>query len=185
MANSLQRIRGVRLALRLITPDDANYVFALRSDGALNPHLSAVTGDAQDQRRWIEAYKPKEAAGEQLYYVIERLDNGAPCGLVRLYDISESQFMWGSWVLGANKPPKAALESALLSLGVGFELLCKPKARIEVRHDNHKAIAFYERFGMIAADKEGEHRYYEYSHTQYEQDKAKHMAHLTMSSSNA
>jgi RimJ/RimL family protein N-acetyltransferase len=176
---SLARITGPGLVLRLVQPDDAAFVHALRSDPALNAHLSAVTGTVDDQRRWIDAYKPREAALRELYYVIERRD-GRPCGLVRLYDIGEESFTWGSWVLGAGKPPKAALESAVLSLGIGFEQLDLPLARIEVRADNAHAIAFYRRFGMAEDGGDAVHRMYRYDRAQYRAARDGHLRLLAL-----
>ena len=111
---SLSRAEGPNLVLRLIEPADADYVHGLRSNAKYNTHLSAVTGTAGDQRRWIEAYKDREAAGREYYYVIERKD-GTRCGLVRLYDIGDGRFTWGSWILDENKPLKAAPEIVFLN----------------------------------------------------------------------
>ena len=58
---NLARVEGPNLTLRLIRPADADYVHALRTDPAYNRHLSEVRGTAEDQRRWIEAYKAREA----------------------------------------------------------------------------------------------------------------------------
>ena len=80
---------GSRLRLRPVMPEDAAFIHGLRTDPAYNTHLSPVTGTVDDQRAWIEAYKVREAAGEEIYYVIERRD-GVPCGVVRLYDITRT-----------------------------------------------------------------------------------------------
>ncbi|OWU66753.1 hypothetical protein ATO2_17550 [Roseovarius sp. 22II1-1F6A] len=141
------RIEGPNLALRLIQPDDAAYVHGLRINPAYNEHLSEVRGTAEDQRAWIQAYKAREAAGEEFYYIIERHD-GTRCGTVRLYNIEGDRFTWGSWILDENKPRKAALESALLSFRIGFEWLGLRCASIDVRAANTHAVAFYRRFGM-------------------------------------
>jgi RimJ/RimL family protein N-acetyltransferase len=143
----LRRVEGPNLALRLVCPDDAEYVFALRTNPAYNLYLSEVRGTASDQRRWIEDYKAREADLQELYYVIERKD-GVRCGLVRLYDIGPSSFTWGSWILDHNKTRKAALESAILSLGVGFTDIGLSSAMVEVRRENERARNFYVRFGM-------------------------------------
>lgn len=142
------RITGAALVLRLIRPEDSCYVNHLRSDPRYNEHLSPVSGLDRDQRDWIMAYLTRARAGQEFYYVIERRD-GRRCGLVRLYDVDNDSFAWGSWILADNKPPKAALESALLSLGVGFGPLARRWARVEVRAANDRAIAFYRRFGMV------------------------------------
>lgn len=57
----LERIEGPNLLLRLVRPEDANYVRALRVDPAYNRHLSAARGTAEGQHRWIETYKARRA----------------------------------------------------------------------------------------------------------------------------
>jgi len=78
---NLARVEGPNLILRLIRPEDADYVHTLRTDPAYNRHLSEVRGTAEDQRSWIEGYKAREADLRELYYVIERKD-GTRFGLV-------------------------------------------------------------------------------------------------------
>jgi RimJ/RimL family protein N-acetyltransferase len=141
-------------------PEDAAFIHGLRTDPALNQHLSSVTGTIENQRAWIEAYKLREAAGEELYYVIERYD-GCPCGVVRLYEITEETFTWGSWILNADKPSKAALESALLVYEVGFEQLKKQRAVFDVRADNNRTLRFHHRFGAQETGSDSENFYFE------------------------
>jgi len=129
--SSIACVEGPNLTLRLIKPNDAAYVHGLRTNPMYNGHLSKVTGTVQDQRAWIEGYKAREAAGQEFYYVIERKD-GSRCGLVRLYDFDAESFTWGSWILDESKPQKAAIESVVLSIGLGFELLQQDLAKVDV-----------------------------------------------------
>lgn len=175
---TFQCVKGPNLVLRLIEPEDAGYVHGLRTDPAYNRHLSEVHGTAEDQRRWIEAYKDREAAGSEYYYVIERR-NGTRCGLVRLYNIGADYFTWGSWILDHNKPPKAALESAVLSFGVGFDLLGMTHAIVDVRRANTHAEAFYRRFGMIETDSDSQDIFFTYPRETFLRDRAAHLAVLT------
>jgi len=168
--SSVSRVEGPNLTLRLIQPEDAAYVHGLRTDPLYNRHLSEVRGTVETQRQWIEGYKAREADGHELYYVIERKD-GTRCGLVRLYDIEESQFTWGSWILDENKPPKAALESAVLSFGVGFDALGCALAHVDVRVDNTHAEAFYCRFGMSETHRTAQDIYFDYPRARFEADK--------------
>lgn len=175
---ALARIAGPNLALRLIQPADAAYVHGLRVDPVYNQHLSAVRGSAEDQRRWIEAYKAREAAGTEFYYIIERLD-GTACGTVRLYDITGESFTWGSWILDHNKPRKAALESALLSFGAGFDGLGREQALVDVRLNNTHAEAFYRRLGMIETGRTAQDIFFTYPRSRFEADRAGFMDILT------
>jgi RimJ/RimL family protein N-acetyltransferase len=167
---AVSRVEGPNLVLRLIRPDDADYVFSLRTDPAYNRHLSEVRGTAKDQRLWIESYKAHEVELRELYYVIERKD-GVRCGLVRLYDIGTDSFNWGSWILDHNKTRKAALESSVLSFGVGFEGLGLSKAFVDVRSENEKARAFYVQFGMTELRSDDRNIYFVYPRERFEADR--------------
>ena len=168
---SLDRVEGPNLTLRLIEPNDAAYVYGLRTDPSYNSHLSRVTGSVESQRHWIEDYKAREAAGQEFYYVIERKD-GTRCGVVRLYDLTTDSFTWGSWILDHNKTPKAALESAVLSFGIGFDSLDRPQACVDVRIKNKKAYAFYVRFGMTETRRDDQDIYFLYSRDRFTVDRA-------------
>jgi len=172
---NLARVEGPNLILRLIRPEDADYVHALRTDPAYNRHLSEVRGTAEDQRRWIEGYKAREADLRELYYVIERKD-GTRCGLVRLYDIVADSFTWGSWILDHNKTRKAALESAVLSFGVGFDGLGLSQALVDVRIGNAQALAIYQRLGMVELRRDDQDIYFTYPRVRFEADCAGYLA---------
>lgn len=168
-------VEGPNLRLRLIKACDATYVHSLRTDPAYNQHLSTLDGTILDQQRWIQAYKHREAVGQELYFIVERHD-GTSCGTVRLYEIGTERFTWGSWILDHNKPRKAALESALLSFGVGFNVLGINRARVEVRDQNEHAISFYRRFGMTEVVRFGSEIHFHYSRTRFERDRSNFMA---------
>lgn len=170
-------IIGFRLRLRLVWPDDASYIYALRTNPAHNAHLSPVAGSVEDQRRWIEAYKEREQQGTEAYYIIERLSDGVPCGTVRLYDIlMDDQFTWGSWILDHNKPSKAALESAVLVYDVGFFSLRCSKAVFDVRKENEKTLNFHRRFGAIQNGEDDLNIYFTYPRERFLADRDQYMA---------
>jgi RimJ/RimL family protein N-acetyltransferase len=181
---ALSKINGVQLSLRLVQPEDAQYIHGLRTDPTYNGHLSTVTGTVEDQRRWIEAYRTREAAGSEYYFVIERKD-GVRCGVVRLYDITGDQFTWGSWILDQNKPRKAALESAVLSFGVGFDTLGLDMANVDVRVENTHAEAFYRRLGMTETHRTEQDIFFVYSRAQFDATKDAYFSILKQENRNA
>lgn len=176
---SVAVVEGPNLVLRLIRPDDADYVHALRTNPAYNRHLSEVSGTVEDQRHWIIAYKKRERVFRELYYVIERKD-GIRCGLVRLYDIDADSFTWGSWILDNNKTSKAALESAVLSFGLGFKGLRLSQAFVDVRIENLQALAFYQRLGMNEQRRDDQNIYFTYQRDRYEADRGRYFAMLEL-----
>lgn len=170
---NLARVEGPNLTLRLVRPEDAEYVHGLRTDPAYNRHLSEVRGTVEDQRRWIDAYKAREAALRELYYVIERKD-GTRCGVVRLYEIAADSFTWGSWILDHNKTPKAALESAVLIYMIGFDALGLEKAVFDVRLDNDVTLAFHRRFGATEIRGDEQDIYFVYPRDRFAADHSRY-----------
>jgi RimJ/RimL family protein N-acetyltransferase len=169
-----RRVEGPNLVLRLVEPDDADYIHGLRTDPDYNAHLSEVRGSADDQRAWIESYKAREASGLEFYYIIERQD-GTPCGTVRLYSIDEDDsFTWGSWILDHNKPRKAALESAFLVYRIAFNFLGLREARFDVRRDNLHTLAFHRRFGATETGSDEQDVFFVYPANIYEETKEKY-----------
>lgn len=80
-----------------------------------------------------------------------------------------------SWILDENKPSKAALESAILSLGVGFCLLNLGCAKVDVRIKNTHAEAFYRRLGMIEVSRTQEDIFFVYPRAAFDKAKAAYM----------
>jgi RimJ/RimL family protein N-acetyltransferase len=171
-------VRGPQLTLRLIQPVDAAYVFGLRTDPAYNAHLSQVQGTAEDQRRWITDCKTREAAGREFYFLILRKD-GQPCGTVRLYDMRDDRFTWGSWILDAGKPPRAALESAVLVYDFAFARLGLQSAVFDVRKDNQRTLSFHRRFGATETGQDEVNLYFTYTRARFLADRPRHWAVLT------
>ena len=176
--SSIARVEGPNLILRLIEPEDAAYVHSLRSNPVYNTHLPAVTGTVDDQWTWIVDYKFREAQEQEFYYVIERKD-GTRCGLVRLYDVEAESFTWGSWILDKNKTRKAALESAILSFGVGFDALGVQLANVDARVANEHAAAFYQRLGMVETHRTDQNIFFNYTREQFDTDRTHHLKQLS------
>jgi len=167
---ALPVVEGPTLRLRPVLPQDAGFIHRLRTDPRYNAHLSPVTGTVEDQRRWIEGYKARETEGSEAYFIIERRD-GVSCGTVRLYGIEGERFTWGSWILDGNKPPRAALESVVLSFGFGFETRRLAEALIDVRQQNLRAIAFYRRFGLTERGRDDLNLYFTCSRDRFLADR--------------
>lgn len=176
----LKCIDGNRLRLRLVRPEDAAYIHSLRMDARYNAHLSAVSGTIEDQRAWIEDYKLREAAGTEYYYIIESRADNCACGVVRLYDFHDEQFTWGSWILAENKPKLAALESAVLSFGVGFDLLEYKRLVLDVRKKNERALSFYRRIGASEIGEDDLNFYFQYTSDRFFADRQNHLGLLNI-----
>lgn len=148
------------IQLRLVEPDDAEFILSLRVNGKYNRYLSKVDGGVEAQRAWIDKYKTDEEAGNQFYFIIQLMD-GTPCGTVRIYDLKEDSFCWGSWILNERKTKYAALESAFLVYRYGFEVLGFNKSHFEVLKGNSGVIKFHQRMGATIVSEDDDNLYFE------------------------
>jgi len=142
------------IRMRFARPSDADYIYGLRTDSAYNTHLSPPPPSAAAQREFLEKYLAREAAGTEFYFVVENRKTGRPCGVVRVYDLQEDTFCWGSWILDHTKPRFAAVESALFIYDFAFGALGYRFCHFDVRRGNKAVIAFHERFGAVRTNED-------------------------------
>lgn len=147
------------IRIRLVEEGDAAFVLSLRLDDNYNQFLSKVSANIDAQRDWIKEYKKDEVAEKQFYFIIEKLD-GTPCGTVRIYDLREDSFCWGSWILNQDKTRFAAIESALLVYEFGFNYLKLNNSHFEVMKENKKVISFHEKFGAKCISEDNDNFYF-------------------------
>lgn len=172
------RLVARSVGMRLAEPDDAAFILSLRTDPAKNRYLSPTANDVAAQRRWLEAYKRREQAGREFYFVIETLKH-EPCGVVRVYDIEHRAFTWGSWIVGDNAPRKTAIESALLVYVFAFDELGLSECRFDVRLGNERTLAFHDRFGATRTHRDELNQYYVYPRRRWEIDRPRYAEFLT------
>lgn len=147
-----------RTRLRLLDANahDAGYICALRADETLNRHLNISPTDVLAQLSWLEAYKSREAAGEEYYFAI--VSDGRDAGVVRLYDFRELEgrrsFCWGSWIIPAPRAPGLVTFSAVMVYEVGFDALGFEQSHFDVRQGNTGVIGFHERAGARRVDED-------------------------------
>ena len=154
------KLEGKNIRLRLVEEKDADFILALRLDNRYNTFLSPVSSDLEAQKSWIRNYKDDEKKGTQYYFIIERLD-GTLCGTVRIYDIRNDSFCWGSWILNENKTRYAALESAFLVYDFGFKQLGFKKSHFDVMKGNEGVIKFHTRMGAVKTAEDELNEYFE------------------------
>jgi RimJ/RimL family protein N-acetyltransferase len=163
-----QRFRA-HFRLADATTQDAAYICRLRSDPDLNQHLNRSPADVEGQRRWLEAYKLREAAGREFYYVI--VCDGADCGVVRMYDLRLDQtptsFAWGSWIIPPPRRAGLVTFTALLIYEIGFDALGFQQAHFDVRRDNLGVVAFHLRAGARQVAEDADELHFVYSPEAY------------------
>jgi RimJ/RimL family protein N-acetyltransferase len=136
-------VRGKNILLRAATPDDAEFVFALRTNDAKVRFLNPVQGTVEDQRAWLVRC---HADPRQVYFVI-CTHAGERLGLVRIYDPQGDSFCWGSWLIKDGAPSSTGIESALLLYRHALYALGFERSHFDVRIGNDGVIRFHEGFG--------------------------------------
>jgi RimJ/RimL family protein N-acetyltransferase len=159
-------IKGKTIQLRGVEERDAKFILTLRLSPKYNKYLSPVDDDLDAQISWLRQYKEEENRGRQFYFIIERHD-GQSCGTIRIYDLTEDSFCWGSWILNSDKTRHAAIESLLLVLGFGFKKLGYSRTRFDVRKENSKAFNFYQRLGVTITSEDDLNYYLTMTKEQY------------------
>jgi hypothetical protein len=176
-------------SMRLVTPDDATYILSLRQDDRKNQHLSTTTGTVAQQRVWIEAYQHREAANQELYFIL--LNDDTPCGTVRLYDYKtlsngERSFCWGSWIVADGAPSSTALRSALAVYQLAFTPVCNgglgfDQSHFDVRLANLRVLAFHQRLGATITHQDQQDAYFTYDRSTYEAIRPRYQRYLLTS----
>ena len=149
----IQKCDGLNIRFRPVEPTDAAYIQQLRCDPHYGKHLSPAAASVEAQRAWLEGYKSRAEQGLESYFIIERTD-GQPCGTMRIYNVTETEATWGSFILDSAKPAKAALHALLLVHRIIFGVLGKQCAFFDVRKQNERALALYLRLGPTEIDKD-------------------------------
>lgn len=166
-----------RLRLRPIQMADAAYVLALRADPDRTQHLSAVAPDLHAQQEWIRRYQVREAAGREAYLIAMDTQHQR-LGTVRLYDYRGASFGWGSWILQADAPSWAGIETALSIYGLGFDYLGFARSHFSVRRANEKVIRFHQRFGARCISQDTEDLHFEITEADVEQARQRYARYL-------
>ena len=135
------------LFFRLVELEDAEIILQLRLDDNLNKYLSYVGLDLGEQKKWIESYKVRENLGEEFYYIICNRSNDEKIGTVRIYEINNFSFSWGSWILNNKRLTTSAIESAYLIYDIGFNKLGLSESLFKVDKRNTGVQNFHLKTG--------------------------------------
>ena len=167
-------VRGKHIALREITPNDADFLLRLRTDPNLGKHLSPTTADIDQQKAYIFNYLTSLTD----YYFIVTDWQQRNLGTIRIYDIQGNSFCWGSWILSKEAPSTAAIESALLIYDFGFFALHYHMSHFDVRKANTKVVDFHKRFGARVIREDELNYFFEYDRGTYLKTREKYARYL-------
>ncbi|MDE6958068.1 N-acetyltransferase [Helicobacter apodemus] len=150
---------GKHIALRLVQLSDAAFIYALRNDKKAR-FLTQIIGGVQAQEQWIVEYKKREALGQEFYFIIQ---GGESLGTIRIYDLKEDSFCWGSWIIKDSSPSYVAIESALCIYEFAFNTLGFRQSHFDVRKNNVKVVAFHQRCKARIVREDSKNYYFNFS----------------------
>lgn len=136
-------LTGPMYRLRPIQDADAQLVLDLRSDPSLTKFLPPLIPDLAKQLAWLKTYY--ERSGDY-YFVIERNDTGRAEGVISLYDVANGRGEWGRWILRSDS--LAAVESAWLIYGFGFDALGLDEIYCRTVKANEPVVSFHDSCGI-------------------------------------
>lgn len=165
-----RHIEGKTIRLRDIEIEDAAFVVGLRTDESKSRFLNKTSADVDAQIAYIQSYK---SAKKDYYFIIEKKD-GTRVGTVRIYDIRDDSFCWGSWLMVDGAPTTAAIESALLIYEFAFYILGFERSHFDVRHGNIRVADFHKRMGAKVVSQDDLDLFFNYEKSDYEAIKPKY-----------
>lgn len=136
-------IIGKNIDLRPVQLNDAQFILSLRLDPLLNKYINSVVNNIKTQEEWLKSCITDKA---QWYFIIQNKSQ-EPVGTIRIYDIKENSFSWGSWIIIPKARYYASFESAVLLYKYAFFDLGFVQSHFDVRRDNKNVINFHLKFG--------------------------------------
>ena len=170
-------LSGKNINLRTVEIEDADFIYTMRQNRKKTKYLSKVTGTVDSQKEWIKNYKQREDEEKEFYFIIES-KNKDKFGLVRIYDLKNDSFCWGSWLIKEDAPKTSAIESALQIYEFGFYKLGFEKSHFDVRKGNDKVIVFHQRFGAKIISEDELDYFFNFEKSDYEIIKEKYKRYL-------
>jgi len=132
---------------RYVRPEDSEFIIELRSDAKKSRHISPTLGDVEAQKEWISRYMKREESGVEHYFILEGATGDIGC--VRIYEIVNRSFCWGSWIIMEGTPSYHAIETVLAIYMAGFDILNLEFSHFSVRKENKSVLKFHQSSGAV------------------------------------
>ena len=154
--SELIQVSSLNLDLKLILEKDAKFVLDLRRDPKKSTYISETSSKLIDQVNFIKKISTNPL--EKYFVVSDRTNN--QIGTIRIYNVGEDCFTWGSWVFRDGIPIIYAIESALII----YEISMKYKlgrALLDVKKGNDSVLKFHVNFGAKKLGEDDSNIYFE------------------------
>ena len=143
MASISNNLDGNYVTLRNVKSDDAEFILSLRCNEKKSKFLHKTENDVIKQQNYITNCLN---VADQYYFISENKD-GKRIGTIRIYDITDTTFTGGSWLMVDGSSPQEVIETEYLMKKYGFCVLNKPKCVFDVRKENKKVIRYHKMMG--------------------------------------
>jgi hypothetical protein len=165
-------IVGMRSRARPVELEDAEFIVGLRQQSRAQKFLSATTSSVEDQRNWLMGYMERNQNGEDYYFVVTD-QAGEDWGVIRIYNVTETECTAGSWVMREGTAPMMLMEAYLIPMFFAFDVLRLKSMHIDVRMNNAKVLAWHRYCGAEFIRSDLENEYFTYSPATYQRLKSK------------
>jgi acetyltransferase-like isoleucine patch superfamily enzyme/RimJ/RimL family protein N-acetyltransferase len=162
----MKRIEKYGIVLRTVEVEDAGFILKLRTDVKLSQYISYTEPNIDNQIKWIQNYKSREAAGLEYYYIAED-KAGNKYGTIRIYNFDDKSFEIGSWLFIADSPLGMAIKAQFIGFETGFNLLNAEYCRLEVRRKNEQVIRYMKGFTTFDVNEDDLNYYYKLTKENY------------------
>lgn len=147
---------GLNINLREVDAiNDAKFVLSLRTDPELSKYMSPTENNLEKQKEWLLSRK---TIPNELFFIVENKNNES-VGTIRIYNVEDKCFCWGSWIIKEEDRTYASLESIFLLFCIAFEEKEYEYTIFDVKKVNTKALSFYLRLCAKIVN-ESENDYY-------------------------
>ena len=130
------------LALNLVDISDAEFILSLRLDKKRAIYLSETAPSLEKQVEWINAYKAREKAGLEYYYLAS--EDGKKVGTVRIYNINRFSCTGGSWLFNRSVSSNSAILCDIMINDLIFNDLNRNIVLFDVCKNNKRVISYHE-----------------------------------------
>jgi hypothetical protein len=170
--NSLMPLIKYGCKFRLVTEDDAEFIYTLRTTHLLSRFLREGTKNVMDQREWIGEYKKRETAGKEFYFICLDQETDLRQGLYRLYNLTDFEFESGSWIY----LPKIDISKSILGdialREIAFNSLNFDRGLLEIQKANKLVIKYTMGFSPELIKEDNKYLYFSVSRDSFNYHKS-------------
>lgn len=133
------------LHVRLVNENDSEFIVRIRTNEKLGRYIHDTSNNIDNQLAWFREYKKREEKGQDYYFMFE-LPDGKRLGTERIYDITDTSFVTGSWVFDQEAPYGAAFLGDIITHEIAYELYPDKVHLHDIKKENHNVLRYAQLF---------------------------------------